>query len=152
MPANEATPGPTDPALKEALAAFDGARLPPPPLTKLTGLTPAEGLETLRTLVKHLDATADPVANVVRLVLSELRGQSFESLAGTKEWAKLVQWLADRTGYVIECPKCDEPARLDAASHRSSTAGSIRYRHTSATHGGAGSLPDPSLRRLDRPE
>jgi hypothetical protein len=33
-----------------------------------------------------------------------------------------------------------------------SGAGAIRYRHTGATHDGAGSLPNPSLRRLDRPE
>jgi hypothetical protein len=151
MTAEQARPGRNDPALQEAFDAFDGANLPRPPLTKLTGLTPAEGLDTLRTLVKHLDATGDPVANVVRLVLSELRGQSFDCLAGTKEWTKLVQWLADRTGYVIECPKCDAPARLDTASHRSTGSGSIRYRHTSATHGGAGSLPSPSLRRIDRP-
>jgi hypothetical protein len=101
----QAPPGRNDPALQEAFDAFDRAKLPRPPLTKLTGLTPAEGLDTLRTLVKYLDATCDPVANVVRLVLSELRGQSFESFAGTKEWGKLVQCLADRMGYVIECPR-----------------------------------------------
>jgi hypothetical protein len=147
-----AGPGRNDPALQEAFDAFDGAKLPRPPLAKLTGLTPADGLDTLRTLVKYLDATCDPVANVVHLVLSELRGQSFGSLVGTKELAKLVQWLADRTGYVITCPKCDEPARLVTAPHSGSTSSLIRYRHTGATHSGAGSLPDPSLRRLDRPE
>jgi hypothetical protein len=147
-----AKPGPSDPALQQALDAFDGAKLPRPELTKLTGMTPEEGLDALRTLVKFLDDAGDPVVKVVQLVLADLRGQSFDSLAGTKEWATLVQWLADRTGYVIECPKCEEPARLDTASHRSAASGSIRYRHSAATHGGSGTLPDPSLRRMDRPE
>ncbi len=153
MPANEARPGRNDPALQEAFDAFDGAKLPRPPLTKLTGMTPEEGLEALREVVKYLDSVADPVAKVVQLILNDLSGQSFESFAGTKEWGSLVQWILERTGHAVICPKCSEPARIDTASHRSSDAGSIRFRHArGGTHGGAGSLPDASLRRFDRPE
>jgi hypothetical protein len=153
MPANEATPGRTDPALQEAFDAFDGAKLPRPPLTKLTGLTPEEGLDALREVVKYLDSVADPVAKVVQLILNDLSGQSFESFAGTKEWAKLVQWILERTGHAVICPKCSEPARIDTASHRSSDAGSIRFRHPhGGTHGGSGTLPDTRLSPMDRPE
>jgi hypothetical protein len=141
-----------DPALQEAFDAFDGAKLPRPLLTKLTGLTPEEGLDALRIVVKYLDSVADPVAKVVQLILNDLAGQSFESFAGTKEWGTLVQWVLERTGHAVICPKCSEPARIDTAPHRSSPAGSIRYRHPGATHGGSGTLPDPSLVPTDRPE
>jgi hypothetical protein len=142
-----------DPALQEAFDAFDDAKLPRPPITNLTGLTPEEGLDALRKVVKYLDSVADPVAKVVQLILSDLSGQSFERFAGTKEWGSLVQWILERTGYAIICPKCSEPARIDTASHRSSDAGSIRFRHArGGTHGGSGTLPDTRIIPIDRPE
>jgi hypothetical protein len=153
MPAKEAPPGRADPALQEAFDAFDGAKLPRPALTKLTGMTPEEGLDALREVVKYLDSVADPVAKVVQLILSDLSGQSFENFAGTKEWGSLVQWILERTGYAALCPKCSEPARIDTASHRSSDAGSIRFRHArGGTHGGSGTLPDTGIIPIDRPE
>jgi hypothetical protein len=142
----------TDPALQEAFDAFDDAKLPRPPITKLTGLTPEEGLEALRIVVKYLDSVGDPVAKVVQLVLKDLAGKSFDSFAGTKEWGTLVQWILDRIGYTELCPKCSRPARLDTAPRPNTAAGSIRHRHTDATHGGAGTLPDSSLQRLHRPD
>jgi hypothetical protein len=149
----DAGPGRNDPALQQAFDAFDGAKLPRPELTKLTGMTPEEGLEALREVVKYLDSVADPVAKVVQLILNDLSGQSFESFAGTKEWGSLVQWILERTGYAAICPKCSEPARIDTASHRSSDAGSIRFRHArGGTHGGSGTLPDTRIIPIDRPE
>jgi hypothetical protein len=96
MPAKEAMPGRIDPAPEEAFHAFDGAKLPRPPLTKLTGLTPEEGLDALRKLVTYRDLVASPVAKVVPLILSDLAGQSFNSVAGTKDRANRQPALALR--------------------------------------------------------
>ncbi len=150
MPANEATPGRNDPALQEAFDAFDGAKLPRPPLTKLTNLTPTEGLEALRFLEEYLDRIGDPVASAVRLVLSDLRGQSFATPEETKEFARRVQSILDRTGYIVVCPKCSETGRLDAVSHPGRPSGVYRVRHGTDTHGGSGAITDFTITRDER--
>jgi hypothetical protein len=137
MPTLEAKPGPTDPALQEAFDAFDGAKLPRPPLTKLKGVTPAEGLKALRALVEYLDSVGDPVANVVQVVLSELRGKSFETLEQTREFVATVQLILDRTGYAVVCPSCSEAGRLDTAPRATAPSGVYRVRHGTVTHGGS---------------
>jgi hypothetical protein len=152
MPSNEATPGRTDPALKEALDAFDGATLPPPPITKVTNLTPAEGLEALRSLEEYLDRVGDPVVSAVRLILSNLSGQSFATPEETKEFARRVQSILDRTGYTVVCPKCSEPGRLDAVSHPGRATGVYRVRHGTDTHGGSGAITDFTITREERGE
>jgi hypothetical protein len=151
MPAKEARPGQNDPALQEAFDAFDGANLPRPPLTKLTDLTPAEGLDVLRSLEEYLDRVGDPVANAVSLVLSDLRGKSFKTLEQTKELASRVQSILDRSGFMVECPNCSEPGRLDAAPRAAVPTGVYRVRHGSVTHGGSSTITDFKFTRCEKP-
>jgi hypothetical protein len=151
MPTNEPTPGPTDPALQEALDAFDGAKLPRPPLTKLAGLTPAEGLEAVRALKEYLDGVGDPVANVLRIILSELSARSFESLEETREFIATVQSILDRTGYAVVCPSCSETGKLDVAASKLLPTGSIRVKHgPKSTHGGGSTITDYDLERITK--
>jgi hypothetical protein len=145
----DAAPGPTDPALQEAFDAFDGAKLPRPPLTNLTGLTPPEGLEVLRTLLKYLDCMGDPAANVVRLVLSELRTRSFQTLEETREFFAAAQSILDRTGFAVLCPSCSEIGKLDVAASKQLPTGAIRVKHgRMSTHGGGSTIIDYDLERV----
>jgi hypothetical protein len=151
MPAKEAKPGPPDPALQEAFDAFDGAKLPRPPLTKLTGLTPAEGLEAVRALKEYLDGVGDPVATVLRIVLSELRDQSFESLEETRAFIATVQSILDRAGYAVVCPSCSETGKLDVATRQHLPAGAIRVKHgRMSTHGGGSTITAFELERVEK--
>jgi hypothetical protein len=141
MPTKQALPGQDDPALQKAFDAFDDVKLPRPPLTKLTGLTPAEGLEVLRTLLKYLDCMGDPVANVVRVVFSELSTRSFETLDETREFFAAAQSIFDRTGFGVLCPSCSEIGKLDVAASKQLPTGAIRVKHgRMSTHGGGSTI------------
>ncbi|MFO0808989.1 MAG: hypothetical protein U0746_10225 [Gemmataceae bacterium] len=142
MPTNEPQPWPNDPALKEALDAFDGAKLPRPPITKLSGLTPAKGLEVLRTLESYLDRVGDPVVAVVRIVLADLLKQSFGRIEQTREFIATVQSNLDRTGYAVVCPSCSETGKLDVVMKSYLPTGSIR--HTAGPRPTEGDQRSPS--------
>ncbi len=137
-----------DPALRQTFDAFEGARLPKPPLIKLSGLAPAEGLEVLRILEKYLDGVGDHLINAVRFLLSDLRGKSFTTLDETKEFTARVQSILDRTNYAVECPTCGEPGRLAAAPRRGFPAGVFRVRHGVISHGGAKGISQFTLVRM----
>ncbi len=150
MPAKEARPGRSDPALQEAFDAFDGAKLPRPPLTKLTDLTPAEGMEALRNLTRYLERVGEPLAEAVRLLLRDLDGKSFQSFPQTKEFVESLQALLDRIGYAVECPRCEELGRLEAAAPGTAAHGSIRVRHPGRTnHGNRTSVSNFNLRKVE---
>jgi hypothetical protein len=139
-----------DPALQKAFDAFDGAKLPGPPLTKLTGLTPDEGLEVLRCMEEYLDRVAEPVVNVVRLLFSDLRGQSFTTLEQTKEFTGRSQSILDRTEHEVECSTCGEPGRLVSAPRSGTPAGVYRVRHGVANHGGSKSITELEITRKEK--
>jgi hypothetical protein len=150
MPATQAKPGPPDPALQEAFDAFDGAKLPRPPLTKLTDLTPAEGVEALRNLTRYLERVGEPMAEAVRLLLRDLDGKSLQSFPQTKEFIDLLQGLLDKIGYLVECPKCEEPGRLEASAPPTAVHGTIRVRHPGKTnHGNRTTISSFNLRKVE---
>lgn len=150
MRARDARPGRADPALQEAFDAFDGAKLPRPPLTKLTDLTPAEGVEALRKLTGYLERVGEPVAEAVRLLLRDLDGKSFQSFPQTKEFIDLLQGLLDKIGYLVECPKCKEPGRLEASAPATAVHGTIRVRHPGKTnHGNRTTISSFDLRKVE---
>jgi hypothetical protein len=146
----DAERGRNDPALQQAFDAFDGAKLPRPPLTKLTDLTPAEGMEALRNLARYLERVGEPVAEAVRLLLGDLDGKSFQSFPQTKEFVESLQALLDRIGYAVECPRCEELGRLEAAAPATAAHGSIRVRHPGRTnHGNRTSVSNFNIRKVE---
>jgi hypothetical protein len=123
--------------LGAALAAFSDLTPPSLPVKKIEQVTPENAAEVLDALSAYLDEAGEAVVAVMRLILHELRGKSFASLAETKEFASKFQRILDRVNQAVECPSCGELGKYEGVSHHTVATGMVRVKHPGrTTHAG----------------
>jgi len=88
-----------------------------------------DALATLAQFDDHLADLQRPVVKQVQQFLDQLEGQSFGSLEANQAVASALQFLLNRLGLRVECPRCGRPAIFRCRSSRSPTTPSFQFEH-----------------------